>query len=326
MRFLHVSSKMLSIDDVYEFPIFLFDPAREQRIVALHPASPVTEELVEQWEMIENKKGYLQIAVEDEDQFIEKTQTVQEEIHKLNEFQIRMFDLWQQRLSEYSDIITQSFSFKDELHQAIEKNDYMSLVQRAKAELLLFPITISKEVSMMTQLAERVFVQDSFITRSVSFAYFFAKRFGVKDQVSLANIVIATLSKDVGQVLINLDDLRDTEAILENKNYLKHPMLSIYLLSKFPVDFGKTTKRIILEHHEQIDGSGFPRGKKESHISILSQIVHLTDYIFKSSMGLIDGNKKDLLQVMKKASRKENLEKNVPNVSESIKDILRTLL
>ena len=238
MRFLHVSSIMLSIDDVYEFPIFLFDPAREQRIVALHPASPVTEELVEQWEMIENKKGYLQIAVEDEDQFIEKTQTVQEEIHKLNEFQIRMFDLWQQRLREFSDITTQSFSFKDELHQAIEKNDYMSLVQRAKAELLLFPITISKEVSMMTQLAERVFVQDSFITRSVSFAYFFAKRFGVKDQVSLANIVIATLSKDVGQVLINLDDLRDTEAILENKNYLKHPMLSIYLLSKFPIDFG----------------------------------------------------------------------------------------
>ena len=90
MRFLHVSSTMLSIDDVYEFPIFLFDPAREQRIVALHPASPVTEELLEQWEMIENKKGYLQIAVEDEDQFIEKTQTSQEEIHKLNEFEVAL--------------------------------------------------------------------------------------------------------------------------------------------------------------------------------------------------------------------------------------------
>lgn len=326
MRFLIVKSKMLSIEDKFDFPIFLFDPLRDQRVLALHPSSPVTDDLIQQWEFIESKEGHLQIATEDEEDFLKIANTTKEEIHKCNEFQFRMFELWQSRMEQYSEIVEETFLFTEELHSAVEKDDFMPIIQRARAELLLFPITISNNVSMMTQLAERVLVQDNLITRSLSFTYFFAKKYGIKDQEALANLMIAALCKDMGLVLINLDYLKDTEQLLENDNYLKHPMLTIYILSKLSIEFNKTIKRIILEQHEQVDGSGFPRGKKESHISILSQIAQLGDYLFRSSMEQVDGKKKDLFTIIKKVYKQDGLDSAIPRLSNSITDILRALL
>ena len=326
MRFLHINSEVLVIDDVFEFPVFIYDPAREQRVLALHPASPVTQELLEQWQQIENRNGHLQIATEDEDLFLEQSQCSKEQLDQFNEFQIKMYEMWQDRLNKYSDVVTNTFSFKDELHKAIQNDDFMPIVERAKAELLLFPITISREVSMMTQLIERILVQDSLITRTISFTYFFALKFGIKEQETVASIIIGSLCKDLGQVLINLRNLRQKDELLNNEIYLKHPMLSIYLISKIPFDFSITVKRIILEQHEEIDGSGFPRGKTESSISILSQIVHMSDYLFKSSMGQLDDKKKDLMLVIQKVSSTESLDNSIPKFSNTLKDVLRSLL
>ena len=66
-------------------------------------------------------------------------------------------------------------------------------------------------------------------------------------------------------------------------------MLSLYILSKLNVDFSKEIKRLILEQHEQYDGSGFPRNKKDNHIDFLSYIVNLSDQILMYGAGKING-------------------------------------
>jgi putative two-component system response regulator len=43
------------------------------------------------------------------------------------------------------------------------------------------------------------------------------------------------------------------------------------------IDFLKATSRIILEHHEKIDGSGYPYGKKDKEILLESKIISIAD-------------------------------------------------
>jgi HD-GYP domain-containing protein (c-di-GMP phosphodiesterase class II) len=326
MKFLKISTPMLKMDAKFPFNIFLYDPSRDQRIVALHARSPVKEEELEEWQKIEQKNGYLQISREDEESFLEMTQTPEELLYGLNEFYFRMQDLWESRQKEYEEVVSGEFLFKEKLHEAVEKDDFSEIINRAKAELLLYPITISQEVSMMTHIVEKLFVHDSLVTRISSFTYFFAKSYGITDQETMAQVILGSLFKDVGLCLVDYQLFKKPQELLLQDIYLKHPMLSVYLLSKSPIKLSKNVKRIILEQHEQCDGKGYPRGKKEEHLSILSQIVQTCDHMFKFSNGDIDGKKWDLLQVMGMIHKQNTTQGLVSSFSQGVLDVYPTLI
>ena len=323
MKFLKINSSMLKMDTFYTFPIFLYDHSREQRLVALHKSSVVTQELLDQWSIIEEKGGHLQIEADVKRDFLFEAQTTADQVDSLNQFELRMIELEKSRSLIYKDFLEEEFLFISEITKAVESNDFHKIINRAKAELLMYPLTISDEVSMMTQLVDKLFVQDTFVTRMSSFTYFFTKSFGIKDQKMIAQIVIASLLKDVGLTLINLQKLKDSEDLLKLDLYLKHPMLSIFLLSKHPIELSKDVKRIILEQHETIDGEGFPNGKKENYIAISSQIVHLCDHLFKYATGKIDGKNRNLQSVMKMIANKNQAKGLVTNFSDSLLDNLK---
>ena len=48
------------------------------------------------------------------------------------------------------------------------------------------------------------------------------------------------------------------------------------MLNQFP-DFPEESKRMVVQHHERLDGSGYPKGLQGQEISELTQILSIAD-------------------------------------------------
>jgi cyclic di-GMP phosphodiesterase len=89
---------------------------------------------------------------------------------------------------------------------------------------------------------------------------------------------LGALLHDVGECRIPKNLLRKRERYSENEQRLlqQHPNLGAKLLEQSS-DIAPMARRIILEHHERIDGSGYPAARQGAEISVLSQIVAIID-------------------------------------------------
>jgi len=92
-------------------------------------------------------------------------------------------------------------------------------------------------------------------------------------------IRIAALIHDVGKVNIPASILSKPGKLtdIEFEMIKTHPQLSYNMLKKieFPLPIGD----IILQHHEKIDGSGYPRGLKGKDIMIEAKILTVADVV-----------------------------------------------
>jgi HD-GYP domain-containing protein (c-di-GMP phosphodiesterase class II) len=89
---------------------------------------------------------------------------------------------------------------------------------------------------------------------------------------------LGALLHDVGETRIprNLTRKKDSFSDVERRLLEEHPRLGAMLLEECDgIPMG--ARRIVLEHHERIDGSGYPRRSRAGDISLLSQIVAITD-------------------------------------------------
>ena len=55
-----------------------------------------------------------------------------------------------------------------------------------------------------------------------------------------------------------------------------HCDMGVAMLTQFP-DFPEESKRMVLQHHERLDGSGYPKGLRGREISELTQILSIAD-------------------------------------------------
>lgn len=324
MKFLKISSKFLKAQLVFTFDLFLYDTERDTRLVALYKNSPVTEELINSWIDIEKKGGYLQIIEEELDSFCNETKTSAPSVERLNAFNIKMDKIQKERINTYSKKVESSFLLKTFLLNE-DTTGFMPLIERVKSEVMLFELSLSKEVSFTTDLVDKLFTSPILPVKIAAFSYMFAKLNKIDDPEVLCSIINGALFKDIGMNQISRS-LFFNKDYYQGALYKKHPMLSIFLLSKSGFEFSKLTKRIILEQHEVIDGSGFPRGKKEDFISPMSQIVHLSDQVIKLASGHIDGKKYEVLDAIKKIVFQVPIENLIFNFSTNLLDNLKSLL
>lgn len=94
----------------------------------------------------------------------------------------------------------------------------------------------------------------------------------------IKDIAFGALFHDIGKIKIPTNILRKKTAhTVPEKNYLKlHPKYGLDI-AESAKNFPESTKKIIIQHHEMRDGSGYPDGLKEDAIDELAQIVSLAN-------------------------------------------------
>lgn len=102
-----------------------------------------------------------------------------------------------------------------------------------------------------------------------------AKILGLSSE-RLENIVFASLCHDVGKVFVPNEILNKPGKLTEEE---------FNLIKKHPIDGAKMAQgtfmgnldKIIVQHHERIDGTGYPYGLKGDEILLEAKIIALAD-------------------------------------------------
>lgn len=189
-----------------------------------------------------------------------------------------------------------------------------------------FPVNISRVKAIVYPLLEWEKTNSLKFLQSVSFSYesffehtigitmlsaFIGKTFGY-DKEDLQQLILAACLCDCGMALAAPNELKGLSTSLHNKS-LNHPLYS-YKLIKDNCLLTDEAKMAIVQHHERLDGSGYPFGSlfKKIHpyakiiaiscelikkISVIKSFpseqqyfVWLLEEIFKESAGKLDGD------------------------------------
>ncbi len=99
-------------------------------------------------------------------------------------------------------------------------------------------------------------------------------------QFRLNNAFIAALSHDLGLLNVDPNILFKTDALSSEEwvNMQQHPKHSAALLKSLP-GIDKESVVAVLEHHEVIDGTGYPSGKASHQLGELGQLLYQLDSI-----------------------------------------------
>ena len=116
------------------------------------------------------------------------------------------------------------------------------------------------------------------IKRVSEYARIMAQQMGL-DEDAVENLRLASTMHDLGKLLIPSEILdkpgRLTDA--EFAEIKKHPGFGEHLLHGVEGDTMSLARTIALEHHERVDGRGYPNGEKAGEISLEGRIVAVAD-------------------------------------------------
>ena len=113
--------------------------------------------------------------------------------------------------------------------------------------------------------------------QKIELAYAIAKRFELSKN-DMDKLKLAMLLYDIGNVLIPNDVLsKKTPLTKEEKEVItKHPIIGAQEILK-PISHVSSIIPIIVHHHENWDGSGYPDKRKGDDIPLISQIILIVD-------------------------------------------------
>ncbi len=121
---------------------------------------------------------------------------------------------------------------------------------------------------------------DYTLTHSVSttvYALLLASRLNYSKNM-LKKLAIGALLHDIGKVLLDKDILFKEGALDEDEiEYVKQHTTLGYMTLKESVTLSELSRIIALQHHERMDGSGYPSGVKASEVHEFSRIVAIAD-------------------------------------------------
>ncbi len=92
-------------------------------------------------------------------------------------------------------------------------------------------------------------------------------------------IYMAALIHDIGKINVPAEILSKPTLLTENElDMIKsHPQIAYDILKT--IEFPWPVAKIILQHHERMDGSGYPQGLKEKDILLGARILAVSDVV-----------------------------------------------
>lgn len=105
-----------------------------------------------------------------------------------------------------------------------------------------------------------------------------AREMGLKDRM-IEGIKLAALVHDVGKIRIPVEILRKPAHLNDDElsKVREHPKVGYEILKD--VDFPWPIAEMVRQHHERLDGSGYPEGIKEEEMSTGSRILAVAEVI-----------------------------------------------
>ncbi len=96
----------------------------------------------------------------------------------------------------------------------------------------------------------------------------------------VTNVFLAALAHDIGMLHIKPDTVekKDPLSAEEWRQIQAHVVIGKTILAAIP-NMPPPVCRAVLEHHERCDGTGYPLGLVESELSIIGQIIALSDSV-----------------------------------------------
>lgn len=112
--------------------------------------------------------------------------------------------------------------------------------------------------------------------RVADYAYMVAKEMRLTEEQKV-DLYMASLVHDIGKIKIPLEILVKTKNLSKIEfEFIKcHPQVGANILKQ--IKYFKDIPEIVLQHHERIDGSGYPNGLKGDKIRIEAQILGIVD-------------------------------------------------
>lgn len=105
-----------------------------------------------------------------------------------------------------------------------------------------------------------------------------AKEMGLNLE-DIDNLSLGSLVHDIGKIFISDDILAATDSLTtEEKQILKeHPKRAYDFISE--IELPTVIPTMILQHHERLDGSGYPKGLKGDEIILEAKIIAVADLV-----------------------------------------------
>lgn len=185
---------------------------------------------------------------------------------------------------EIDDAISEStrFKCKDALQQAIDRcrtQGSFDIGGISEATSMLIDEILSRP-DVLVSLADIGTTDDSTLVHSVNttvFSLLLGQRMNLS-HAELKAIAEGTVLHDIGKTLINPQILYKSSRLSSDEfNLVKqHTILGYDLLKKNPL-LTELSRIISLQHHERLDGSGYPYGLAENEIHLSSKIVAIAD-------------------------------------------------
>jgi PAS domain S-box-containing protein/putative nucleotidyltransferase with HDIG domain len=95
----------------------------------------------------------------------------------------------------------------------------------------------------------------------------------------IEGVRIASLIHDIGKISVPTEILSKSTTLsdIEFSLIKEHSQVGYDILKS--IDFSYPVANIVLQHHENIDGSGYPNGAKDNEISIEAKILRIADVV-----------------------------------------------
>ncbi|OGC42469.1 hypothetical protein A2Y85_04710 [candidate division WOR-3 bacterium RBG_13_43_14] len=99
------------------------------------------------------------------------------------------------------------------------------------------------------------------------------------NEIQLKGLHTAAMIHDIGKIYVPAEILSRPSTLTESEFALIkiHPMVGSDILKK--IDFPWPVADIVLQHHERLNGSGYPKGLKDNEIMIEAKILAVADVI-----------------------------------------------
>jgi len=156
-----------------------------------------------------------------------------------------------------------------------EKMGEKVILQRCCLNLDQYPLLLQKLTVLKMEIPD-VFNQ-SILSAYLSYIC------GVTDHLEQGDInhhFLAGISHDIGFLHIDRNILLKKTALDadEWRKIQSHPVIAYEILKRMD-NFPKEACKAVLEHHENLNGTGYPRSKTSTELSYLGQLINLIDNV-----------------------------------------------